>query len=57
VLPLQPVYEKALTDPLGTLTPRIMVQVKHRDQKVNVRDVRELRCGFSVRSGSQKPSP
>jgi restriction system protein len=32
----------AYTDPLGTVTPRIMVQVKHRDQKVNVRDVREL---------------
>jgi restriction system protein len=32
----------AYTDPLGTLTPRILVQVKHREQKVNVRDVREL---------------
>lgn len=32
----------AYTDPLGTITPRIMVQVKHRDQKVSVREVREL---------------
>lgn len=40
----------AYTDPLGTVTPRIMVQVKHRDQKVNVRDVRELE-GLLRRAG------
>lgn len=32
----------AYKDPLGTTTPRIKVQVKHRDQKVNVKEVREL---------------
>jgi len=32
----------AYKDPLGTTTPRIKVQVKHRDQKVNVKDVREM---------------
>jgi restriction system protein len=32
----------AYKDPLGTSTPRIRVQVKHRDQKVNVKDVREM---------------
>ena len=29
-------------DPLGTSTPRIRVQVKHRDQKMTVKEVREL---------------
>jgi restriction system protein len=32
----------AYKDPLGTLAPRIKVQIKHRDQKVSVREVREL---------------
>ena len=32
----------AYKDPLGTVAPRIQAQVKHRDQKVDVKDVREL---------------
>lgn len=32
----------AYKDPLGTSTPRIKVQVKHRDQKLTVKEVREL---------------
>lgn len=32
----------AYKDPLGTSTPRIKVQVKHRDQKTTVKEVREL---------------
>jgi len=32
----------AYRDPLGTSTPRIKVQVKHREQKANVKEVREL---------------
>jgi restriction system protein len=32
----------AYTDPLGTQTPRIKVQVRHREQKVSAKDVREL---------------
>jgi restriction system protein len=32
----------AYKDPLGTTTPRIKVQVKHRDQRVTVKEVREL---------------
>jgi restriction system protein len=32
----------AYKDPLGTSTPRIRVQVKHREQKLTVKDVREL---------------
>ncbi len=32
----------AYTDPLGTKAPRIRVQVKHRDAKVTVNEVREL---------------
>ncbi len=32
----------AYKDPLGTSTPRVRVQVKHREQKVNVKEVREL---------------
>lgn len=32
----------AYKDPLGTTSPRIKVQVKHRDQKVNVKEVREM---------------
>jgi len=32
----------AYKDPLGTSTPRIKVQVKHRDQKATVKEVREL---------------
>jgi restriction system protein len=32
----------AYKDPLGTSTPRIKVQVKHREQKLTVREVREL---------------
>ncbi len=32
----------AYKDPLGTMTPRIRVQVKHRDQKFTVKEVREL---------------
>jgi restriction system protein len=33
---------QAYTDPLGTVAPRVKVQVRHRDQKVAARDVREL---------------
>lgn len=32
----------AYRDPLGSTAPRLKVQVKHRDQKVNVSEVREL---------------
>ena len=32
----------AYSDPLGTSTPRIKVQVKHREQKVTVKEIREL---------------
>lgn len=32
----------AYKDPLGSSTPRIKVQVKHREQKMTVREVREL---------------
>ncbi|HEX2079841.1 MAG TPA: restriction endonuclease [Longimicrobium sp.] len=32
----------AYRDPLGTTAPRIKVQVKHRDQKLTVKEVREL---------------
>jgi restriction system protein len=32
----------AYRDPLGTLAPRIKVQVKHRDQKLTVKETREL---------------
>lgn len=32
----------AYKDPLGTIAPRIRVQVKHREQKVTVKEVREL---------------
>ncbi|MCX6995802.1 MAG: restriction endonuclease [Kiritimatiellaeota bacterium] len=32
----------AYKDPLGTSTPRLRVQVKHRDNKVDVKEVREL---------------
>jgi restriction system protein len=32
----------AYKDPLGTTAPRIKVQVKHRDQKIAAKDVREL---------------
>jgi restriction system protein len=32
----------AYSDPLGTSTPRIKVQVKHREQKLTVKEVREL---------------
>lgn len=32
----------AYRDPLGTVAPRIKVQVKHRDQKVGAKEVREL---------------
>jgi len=32
----------AYRDPLGTTAPRIKVQVKHRQSKVAVKDVREL---------------
>jgi restriction system protein len=32
----------AYKDPLGTSTPRIKAQVKHREQKLTVREVREL---------------
>jgi len=32
----------AYRDPLGTVPPRIKVQVKHRDQKVSAKEVREL---------------
>lgn len=32
----------AYKDPIGTSTPRIRVQVKHREQKVNAKEVREL---------------
>jgi restriction system protein len=32
----------AYKDPLGTVAPRIRVQVKHREQKVSIKEVREL---------------
>jgi restriction system protein len=32
----------AYKDPLGTSSPRIRVQVKHREQKLTVKEVREL---------------
>lgn len=32
----------AYRDPLGTIAPRIKVQVKHRDQKLTVKETREL---------------
>ena len=32
----------AYKDPLGTVSPRIYVQVKHREQKADVKEVREL---------------
>ena len=32
----------AYKDPLGTEAPRLKTQVKHRDQKVDVKEVREL---------------
>lgn len=32
----------AYKDPFGSVAPRLKVQVKHRDQKVNVKEVREL---------------
>jgi len=32
----------AYKDPLGTVAPRIRVQVKHREQKVTIKEVREL---------------
>ena len=32
----------AYKDPLGTVSPRIYVQVKHREQKADVREIREL---------------
>lgn len=40
----------AYKDPLGTTTPRIRVQVKHREQKLNVREARELQ-GLLGREG------
>jgi restriction system protein len=32
----------AYKDPLGTISPRLKVQVKHRDQKVDAKEVREF---------------
>jgi restriction system protein len=32
----------AYKDPLGTMSPRIYVQVKHRDQKVDLKEVQQL---------------
>ena len=32
----------AYRDPLGVSSPRLKVQVKHRDQKITVKEVREL---------------
>jgi restriction system protein len=32
----------AYKDPFGSVAPRLKVQVKHRDQKVTVKEVREL---------------
>ena len=32
----------AYRDPLGTVTPRIKVQVKHREQSANVQEIRQL---------------
>ena len=32
----------AYKDPLGTVAPRIRVQVKHREQKVTIKEVREV---------------
>jgi restriction system protein len=40
----------AYKDPLGTSAPRLMVQVKHRDNKVSVKEVRELE-GLLRRTG------
>lgn len=33
---------EAYKDPLGTITPRIRVQVKHRDHKATAKEIREL---------------
>ena len=32
----------AYRDPLGTVSPRIKVQVKHREQSANVQEIRQL---------------
>ena len=40
----------AYKDPLGTSAPRLMVQVKHRADKVSVKEVRELE-GLLRRTG------
>ena len=37
----------AYKDPLGTVAPRIKAQIKHREEKVTVREVRELECNGS----------
>jgi restriction system protein len=41
---------RAYTDPLGTKEPRMLVQVKHRQSKVSVKQVRELE-GLLRKSG------
>ena len=40
----------AYSDPLGTVAPRIVVQVKHRQQKATVQEIREL-SGLLQRDG------
>ena len=40
----------AYRDPLGTIAPRIIVQVKHRQQKATVQEIREL-AGLLGRDG------
>jgi restriction system protein len=40
----------AYRDPLGSVPPRLKVQVKHREQKVNVSEVREL-MGLLAKEG------
>ncbi|MCL0047628.1 Mrr restriction system protein [Dehalococcoidia bacterium] len=40
----------AYRDPLGTIAPRIIVQVKHRQQKASVQEIREL-AGLLGRDG------
>jgi restriction system protein len=40
----------AYRDPVGSVPPRLKVQVKHREQKVNVSEVREL-MGLLAKEG------
>jgi len=41
---------RAYRDPVGSVPPRLKVQVKHREQKVNVSEVREL-MGLLAKEG------